>query len=64
MGSAVTIRKARLADLLAELPLEALERTMKQSEQGVVMLDRMLDYLGWHGRRHVAQLKAALTSRA
>lgn len=56
--------QARLADLLAELPLAALERTMKHSEQGVVMLDRMLDYLDWHGRHHVAQLKAALTSRA
>ncbi len=47
---------ARIARLIASRPHEEMLREMHHPEQGMVRLDRMLAYLDWHGRHHMAQI--------
>jgi hypothetical protein len=50
----------RMARLLASLPAEAYQRELMHPQQGILKLDRVCSYLDWHGRHHVAQIRALL----
>lgn len=50
----------RMAQLLASLPAEAYQRELAHPQQGILKLDRVCSYLDWHGRHHVAQIRALL----
>lgn len=50
----------RMARLLATLPAPAYERELVHPQQGILKLDRVCSYLDWHGRHHIAQIRALL----
>ncbi len=50
---------ARWAALLEALPPEAFSRVAVHPEVGPITVDWILDQYAWHGRHHVAHIKAA-----
>lgn len=51
---------ARWSSLLASLPRGAFRRTLQHPESGVMTLDLLLQHYAWHGRHHLAQIRAVL----
>lgn len=42
--------------LLRSLPPAAFSRTLRHPELGVLSIDALLSYYGWHGQHHVAHI--------